>query len=1031
MDSRLIESEALIDLVDRLRDAGFNIGARHYVAAHELVVRLLAQNVDLASPERLSSLLRPLFCSKATEQDNFEELFEAWSEAHADIIVPPQPIPKPGPTVADARKNEIDAYRRRLRKILWGIAGVLGAGLLLVAMLYAPERKSIDGRGTTAEKVAASKAAPESKGGKITDPGEGGQTEQAPAPTSPLRSTGAVRNDVWLLPENPTVPSWMQPILMILLACLIVLFVWLRRVDRSLREVLQRRASDAVPAIRRMLLGERELRLMSPSEVVRIARSFRKWMAVPSDRLNVPATVSRTVAGGGRFAPVFGTYQSRPEYLFLIERASAHDQAAEFLSRLVDHLRTQGVLARSYYYTGDPRTCYPTASGSKPRTLRQLAYRFPDARLVVCGSAAGFFSPWTGEMEPWVDWLRAWEARVVLAPEAVEHWDRQHRELQKLFILLPASAEGFSSLTDCLENGRPYSRPRASVARPLPAELLWRPHVWIAPMSPPPEKVDRVLAALRESLGDAGYYWLSACAVFPSTQLNLTLRLGDRLQGGNGKTLGESRTFLQLASLPWFRHGYLPDWLRERLIRSLTPQRNAETRAILNELVVQAEQKSVAPAAAEMELDIAVEGDADQGQGQEPPRWRLFGGAKRNGKKPPAADKGRDYLFHTFMSSRSQDVLAFPMARAPVPLAAVAGTGVDRTVLWLRNTLAVTAILACLAYPLGGPWLLALVAGPISGIVLIVAANWRRYALASLSALLGLAFPFLISRGEVFGVPPFFEERTGALIILASLASLVVVSILSARSSQRSWVSWGRLVKASLIVNVLLSYFVVAFLLVTGPGTRIEPSGIPLYSLFLVFELSASLNLLYAILGVRCQSRAIFLSSLILPAAGFLSLIGACLSPYVVAVLFVFLSAAFSFLAYRRILDSTFSSLDGSEAGRANPLAREAFQRRLRQIVGLMLLIAMLIIGVSFGTWAVMDGPKWINQNILRPWQEQGPPPAAPASPGTSNVPPSDPGRDNTPYEKASDEPPVKGDKKVESMKQDSKEEAPAPPPAA
>ncbi|NEP11143.1 MAG: hypothetical protein F6K14_13205 [Symploca sp. SIO2C1] len=56
-----------------------------------------------------------------------------------------------------------------------------------------------------------------------------------------------------------------------------------------------------------------------------------------------------------------------------------------------------------------------------------------------------------------------------------------------------------------------------------------------------------------------------------------------------------------MARLPWFRYGYMPDWLREHLIKALTKQQKQTIRTELNNLLVTAVQGS----AGSLQLEVA------------------------------------------------------------------------------------------------------------------------------------------------------------------------------------------------------------------------------------------------------------------------------------------------------------------------------------------------------------------------------------------------------------------------------------------
>ena len=104
---------------------------------------------------------------------------------------------------------------------------------------------------------------------------------------------------------------------------------------------------------------------------------------------------------------------------------------------------------------------------------------------------------------------------------------------------------------------------------------------WIERETPESWLVTGVLESLRYYLGEAGYYWLAACAVFPELHWNLTVYLGNMLKTEDGKSLFQACRLTDLARLPWFRYNYMTDWLRSYLLYELPRQKTDEIRQLL------------------------------------------------------------------------------------------------------------------------------------------------------------------------------------------------------------------------------------------------------------------------------------------------------------------------------------------------------------------------------------------------------------------------------------------------------------------
>jgi formylglycine-generating enzyme required for sulfatase activity len=129
--------------------------------------------------------------------------------------------------------------------------------------------------------------------------------------------------------------------------------------------------------------------------------------------------------------------------------------------------------------------------------------------------------------------------------------------------------------------------------------------------------VTKLLAQVKTYLGEDGWFWLQACAVYPQLTWELTLYLGARLLGvtaGSPAKGDWAERVLQLVRLPWFRYGALPDWLRGELVARFTPPQAARVRGVIAELL----QHVLTKPGAAIPLEMATE------PAPEPRRWRRW-----------------------------------------------------------------------------------------------------------------------------------------------------------------------------------------------------------------------------------------------------------------------------------------------------------------------------------------------------------------------------------------------------------------------
>jgi hypothetical protein len=174
-----------------------------------------------------------------------------------------------------------------------------------------------------------------------------------------------------------------------------------------------------------------------------------------------------------------------------------------------------------------------------------------------------------------------------------------------------------------------------------------RPDLWLGPDALDAVDWSTLDAMLRDYLTDercmfdgAAYQWLAACAVYPAVRWDLTVFLGVRLRwvdapGAHQPIYTEARC-ARLTHLPWFKVGYMPAWLRRRLIATLSrTQRTAVARHLTDV------------------LEHAVLGGA---AGVDAMRLKIH----QDNPDLPAGEPLRDEVFLEFLASRDELWLAAP-----------------------------------------------------------------------------------------------------------------------------------------------------------------------------------------------------------------------------------------------------------------------------------------------------------------------------------------------------------------------------------
>jgi hypothetical protein len=317
---------------------------------------------------------------------------------------------------------------------------------------------------------------------------------------------------------------------------------------------------------------------------------FRQREKVVSRELNVVRTVEHSVKQGGWLNPIYDRLLIPPEYLVLVDRRGRFDHLAEFVEGMIKRLETHGVFITAYVFDGDPRLCFPLQGKDAPRSLNELAARYDNMRLIIFSEAQGLLSPVSGRLAPWSRLFNRWIHRSVLTPESPMNWGVTEHELQREFTVLPGTTDGLATFMRIIQGEEKVGEINAWADSAVPAILQERPQRWIERDAPPASQIDALLEELRVYLGEEGYAWFESCAVYPELQWQITITLGKLLKDKNGISLLDSKRMIDLARLPWFRYGIMPDWLRTRLVLDLEPDQEEEIRAVLEALLVTAVQ---------------------------------------------------------------------------------------------------------------------------------------------------------------------------------------------------------------------------------------------------------------------------------------------------------------------------------------------------------------------------------------------------------------------------------------------------------
>ncbi|RMG69721.1 MAG: hypothetical protein D6722_09670, partial [Bacteroidetes bacterium] len=155
---------------------------------------------------------------------------------------------------------------------------------------------------------------------------------------------------------------------------------------------------------------------------------------------------------------------------------------------------------------------------------------------------------------------------AVLSPVAPAQWGFLSLSLRRHFLLVPSRAVVLTQLLDLF------------VQDPPPPPDHWRAQ---EPGLPPDFEDEVTLTDLRDYLGEEGFQWVAACALYPECHWDLTRHLGRVLERETGHLVVDEERVRRMLRIPWFRQGAIPDELRVQLVDSLDEELHKALREAL------------------------------------------------------------------------------------------------------------------------------------------------------------------------------------------------------------------------------------------------------------------------------------------------------------------------------------------------------------------------------------------------------------------------------------------------------------------
>jgi|GEM_PF-943708 len=592
-------------LLHTLRNAGWPIGTDTLLNVKQLLLRLQAMAQLPATPVQLSAYLQPLLCSSAEQQQEFASLYHGWcnlwyGQANTERADSPQTnlLQENTPSVDEhlvikkrGSSPLFDFSDEQKQRWSRGIAaGLLSVFILLVGVyLGLPTRETTIPDSYTRSKQSAPEFSDDEKQ----------QNDALNIPIQPV----PLRRDVELPGLQPLnlSPLNLSPEAEQQLALYQQLFRWLPVAIISAlfviyylrrRYYLNKHKADKNSPLQYLAATRHRLQ---PFAWLNLSGALAKGGVAPTRRYHIPKTVQASLRQGGLFKPIFAMKKRKVTLLVLVDRRHRDDMQSDLASLLVTQLRAEGLQVEDYEFNRDPRFLVSrewvsreqNASGKRQRLLplQRVLNWHRESHVVLVGDGHALFHPFKGELFTWSKQAFGAMRHKMLLSTTHQPWGSAEVALSRQlgFHIAPFSSEGMQVLSSFMlkqhaqlaaslepthsgvnQSGLWFLQ-GASNAFYLPPLIRANYDQWLSSAPPSDYDFEQLLQELLFYYRRDGVELIAACALYPEVLPKLTHILNTQLFVNETARKKEQR-LLRLNPLPWFRFGYLPDYLRKDLI---------------------------------------------------------------------------------------------------------------------------------------------------------------------------------------------------------------------------------------------------------------------------------------------------------------------------------------------------------------------------------------------------------------------------------------------------------------------------------
>ena len=515
---------------------------------------------------RLASLITSLVASTPQQQSQCRDILLGFIE--------PRVVPEPDPNGKDHVREKRSNWRLQLSlaHVLMGFAFIVLVSAALFAAIWLipePGKKPL-GKGNDHQKSTSVELA------DISDWLKSYPIEELELP----KQRPWNRSWRWFYTEYTPV-KWAAAILPWIAYFGVMAWLYSLLLAYLRREALRRNLSTIDLSLEKIGAPFGDRRLLAALQPLRqLPCDFRTV-------LNPEGTAQDSAKAGGLFRPKFDRVPIPNDFVALIDRRSPRDHPVAYNMEIVRAFRNCGLFVEIFHFDRDA-SLVQSERTENVLTIEELIRRFPESVFLAFCDGELLINPVDGSPQAWAQALR--ERRSVAFVTSKLDGERSPVEKQLSaaygFDFFPATPSGIAALARRLKSeGRinfpnqmkPFRSRGASGL--LAAFLAERPQRWLQRVQPMGGDKDRLLDLLQRGLGKPVIRWLAGTTVYPELRWPLTLALKSATTRQATRSLDGD--VLAVARLPWFRAGWMPDWVRDLLQKAAHDMNRDDARRVV------------------------------------------------------------------------------------------------------------------------------------------------------------------------------------------------------------------------------------------------------------------------------------------------------------------------------------------------------------------------------------------------------------------------------------------------------------------